>query len=247
MSKKNSSLIKTQQQFAKHIFSKSDQEILQEILHPNLEALARLDIYRNNVLGNFIAVLSSIFLVTKKILGEKNFCELAKKYCQKFPSKSGDLNEFGKKFPQFIKSCKPLYLKDLAQLELLHHHSYFFDERRKKFDLKKFKKITQKDFSDLTFNVDDRVTLFKTKLAIYSIWRQEKKIKNFTKAEFMLIYNGRIIELSKIEFLFLIKIRQGKKLYEIYKILCKENKKTFDIGTLLNRFIENGVIVDFKL
>ncbi len=103
-----SKLLRLQQDFASHIYKKSDKKILREISHSSVEAQARLNIYRNNILGNFESILSEIFCVTKKILGEKKFGELAKKYCQKFPSKSGDLNEFGRDFPKFLKPVEPL-------------------------------------------------------------------------------------------------------------------------------------------
>lgn len=240
-------LLSLQRNFAKHIFAKSNHDILKQVAHSNLEALARLNIYRNNVVGNFESILSSIFVVTKKILGEKKFEKLIEKYCQKFPSKSGDLNEFGKEFPQFLCSHKPLFLKDLAQLELFYHQSYFIAASGTKFDLKKFQKLSEENFSDLIFTLNLSCVLFSSKFAIFSIWQKEQKLRNCMKAELAMIRSDGIFLLNEEEFLFLSLILQKKKLDKIYETLCHKLKKEVNIGALINRFIANGTITEFKI
>jgi hypothetical protein len=230
-----------QKNFANHIFTKADKKILSQVSYSKKEALERLNIYRSNVLGNFESVLNSIFPVTKKIIGATKFEELSQKYYRKFPSKSGDLNEYGKEFPQLLKSQEPLYLKDLSQLELFYHQA-FFAKKTQEFDLKSFKKISPKNFSNIIFAIDPAATLFVSKFAIFSIWKSEKKIKNFTKAESTLICADKILRLNEEELIFLSEIQKQKKLYQIYKIICKKTKKENDIGKLINHFIANGVI-----
>ncbi len=233
-----------QKNFANHIFTKADKKILSQVFHSENEALERLNIYRNNILGNFESVLNSIFPITKKILGAEKFEELSQKYYRKFPSKSGDLNEYGKNFFKILKSCKPLYLKDLSQLELLHHQA-FFVKKTKEFDLKSFKKILPENLENLIFILNPATSLLASKFAIFSIWRSEKKIKNYAKSQSILICADKILKLNEEEFLFLTEIKKRKKLYEIYKTLCKKNKKT-NIGKLINQFITNGVITDWN-
>lgn len=240
-------LLHLQQKFARHIFIKSDRKILDQINHSDVEALSRLDIYRNNVLGNFESILSDIFRITKKIVGEKEFSKLIKKYCLKFPSKSGDLNEFGIEFPNFIKSSKPSYLKDLARLELLYHQSYFTAQITKELDVKKFQKLPEEKFFDLIFTLNPSTILFSSKFKIFSIWQKEKNLKNIANEEFALIFNGKIFQLKKEEFLFLSLITKKNNLYKIYQKLCRETKKKINIGTLINKFVSSGVIIDFCL
>ncbi|MES2961934.1 MAG: DNA-binding domain-containing protein [Pseudomonadota bacterium] len=236
-----------QKNFANHIFTKADKKILSQVSYSTHEALERLNIYRNNVLGNFESVLNSIFPVTKKILGAEKFEELSQKYYRKFPSKSGDLNEYGKEFPKLLKNQEPLYSKDLAQLELLYHQA-FFAKKTKEFDLKSFKKIAPENLANLIFIIDPAANLFTSKFAIFSIWKSEKKIKNFAKAESMLICADKILKLNEEELVFLTEIKKQKKLYQIYKKLCKtkETAKEIDIGKLINHFITNGVITSWN-
>jgi hypothetical protein len=235
-------LSKLQENFADHIYQKANKKILAELPYKPAEALARLNIYRNNVLGNFESVLSSNFTVTKTILGEKKFDNLVTKYCHKNFSQSGNLDEYGKDFPQFLKTQKPLWIKDLARLELLYHESYFIAESDEKFDIKNFKKLAPEKFANLTFSLDLACVLFSSKFCVYSIWQKKKNIKLASKPEMALIFNYNIAPLSETEFLFLSLIKEGKKLYQIYQMIVKKTKKECDIGQLLNHFISNGVI-----
>ncbi len=175
-------LLNLQRQFAGHLHKKSDSGVLQEISGSKIGALARLNIYRNNVCGGFESVLSSNFSVTKEILGAEKFEQLLIKYCKKFPSKSGDLNEFGTDFPKFISRAKPSYLKDLARLELLHHQAYFVEKTNKKFDLKTFQKLPVENFINLIFSLDPTCFLLASKFAIFSIWQKKTRDKKLHQA-----------------------------------------------------------------
>lgn len=240
-----SDLLKTQRQFALHIGQKNQRKILAEISGSKLEAQARLNIYRNNVYGGFFEVLSENFPVTKKILGEKKFTQLLQKYCQKFPSKSGDLNQFGNNFPKFLTSCKPLFLKDLAQLELQLHLAYFKQRNLEKFNVKKFQKLSAENFANLVFTLDPTCFLFSSKFAIFSIWQKKRPPKNLAKGEFVLVRCGQVLKLDESEFLFLSLIAKGQKLYQIYQTLCRKNNREIDIGKLVNHFISNGTIINY--
>ena len=240
-------LSKLQQDFANHIYQKSDKKILDALPYKKEEALARLNVYRNNVLGNFESVLSSVFAVTKIILGEEKFDDRVQKFCHKNFSKSGNLDEYGRDFPQFLKSCKPLWVKDLARLELLLHESYFFAASEEEFDVKKFKKVAPEKFSELIFSLDSACILFSSKFAVCSILQKRKNIKLVEKPEFAVVLDYSITQLTAEEFVFLSEIQKGKKLYSIYQTLNKKfkkevGKKEVDIGKLINRFISNGII-----
>ncbi len=240
-----SDLLKLQRDFSHHIFAKSDQKILHQTDYSKTEALQRLQVYRNNVLGNFESILASIFVVTKKILGSE-FDILAQKYCRKFPSKSGDLNDFGVLFPHFLKSHQLKYLKDLSQLELLHHQSYFNCKKSPTFDLISFQKLAVTNFADLIFTLDPATILFSSPFAVFSLWQKERKIKNFAKKEFVLIRRNHILLLKEEEFLFLSLIQKQKPLYKIYREICKKSTHEIDIGVLINGFINSSVITNFR-
>ena len=247
-----------QEDFTSHLLNKKNLNIIKESSYSKLETLARLNIYRNNVLSNFESILSSIFEVTKNIIGSDNFKKLAIEYSKEFPSKSGDLNNYGNFFPRFLKSHKPLYLSDLAQLELFYHQSYFAKDCDF-FDIKKFQKISPEKYKNITFTLHPSCFLLSSKFPIFSIWKNKikngKKIININNPEFAtpeFVITARAIDgcvinkLSQEEFLFLFLIKKEEKLYNIFEKICKKTKKEIDIGKLMNHFISNGIITNFK-
>ena len=260
-----SELVKLQQDFASHIFDKDDQKIIDELPYSKQEALARLNIYRNNVIGNFEGVLASTFEVVKKIVGEKYFEKLVETYAVKHPSQSGNLDFYGQYFPAFIKKKlkehKLLYLEDVAKLEWLYHQSYFEKDAKALFDVEKFKKIAPEKYKDLSFKLHPTSLLFSSKFPVFTIWKnniedKKKRIKIADNAEMILIERvggkSMITKLTEEEFIFLSLIGDRKKLYETYQKICRKTKKEvakkeIDIGNFLNRFISSGVFVDFKI
>ncbi len=239
-------LLSIQRDFAKHLQTDSDQNILREVSYSKTEALARLNIYRNNVYGGFESVLSSIFPITKNIIGDEKFDSLLKKYCERFPSKSGDLNQFGDNFPKFLTRQEPSFLKDLAQVELLHHKAYFLAKSDKKFNIKKLQELPKENFYNLTFSLNNSHTLFASKFAIFSIWKKKSSIKKYQKTQHLLIKSDDILLLKEVEFAFLSLLLKRWGLFDIYAKLCKDFNKSVDIGELLQKFISNKTIVNYE-
>ena len=180
MIRKKTTLLNVQQDFLAHLYDDKKLKII-DVLAPysKPEALARLNVYRNNVFGNFSSVLSSIFCITKKIIGDKKFFSLAEEYMTSYHSVSGNLDEYGEFFPEFLNKIKSKhklnYLADLATLELAHYRTFFAEKIKDEFPLKQFKKISQENFPNLTFTLHPSCVSFSSKFPIYSIWNKEKK------------------------------------------------------------------------
>ncbi len=251
-------ILNLQRDFSDHLYRKLNKKILRELPYSKVEALARLNIYRNNVFGNFNAVLSSIFEAVKKLVGEKYFEQLCNEYNKKHFSKSGNLDDYGDAFPQFLAKVKSkhklTFLSDLARLELLHHKAYYSADAEK-FDLKKFKKITAEKFSNLEFELHPSCFLMASEFPIFSIWKDNiagngKKKISLKKPELLLIERGlskvQIHNLSPEEFIFLASSTK-KKLFTIYKEILQQTKRECDIGAILNKFISLGIIANFKI
>lgn len=256
-------ILELQQDFVSHIYKKSDQKILDSLPYSKEESLSRLNVYRNNVFGNFTSVLESVYEVIQKLVGEDYFESLAEKYVKKYPSKSGNLDSYGEYFADFLKQRKAQhklpYLSDVANLEWLFHKCYFA-KNADDFDIENFQKIPPENFSNLTLQLHPSCFLLKSKFPIFSIWKDniENDGKNeifLQNSEFVLIGrangNSEITNLSKEEFIFLSEIEKQTRLYEIYKKLASNNKKEGnpepDIGKLLEKFIQLRIINNFQL
>lgn len=252
-----SDILKIQRDFQKHLYQKSNQKIIAELPYSRLESLARLNIYRNNVFGNFNSVLSSIFEAVKKLVGEEYFEFLCDEYNQNHFSKNGNLDNYGEEFPQFLATIKTKHklalLPDLARLELLYHKSYYAADAEN-FDLETFKKISPENFENLTFELHPSCFLIASKFPIYSIWNnsvngENKKVSLLKKAEFAMVERtSQKLQIHKIdekEFFFLQNINK-KTLFKTYKLISKKTKNDCNIGALLNKFITNGIIIKFN-
>jgi len=90
----------------------------------------RLDIYRNNYVVNLTRALEAVYPVCYRLVGERCFDGLARRFCQLYPSSSPDLNVYGAAFPEFIGEHAALlglpYLGDVVQLEWWVHEIYYF-------------------------------------------------------------------------------------------------------------------------
>jgi hypothetical protein len=247
-----------QKQFANHIYNSANNKIFNEITTYKASIGDRLQVYRNNVFGNFDSVLEIIYPTTKKIVGEDYFYDLCVKYRQKYNSKSGNLDEYGKYFSKLIGDLKKEhqlpYLKDLANLEW-HYHWAYFAKDVPVFDLEKFQKFSQKDLFKVKFKLHPSCYLMTSKNPIYKIWafsqKTNRKKSALTKPnkQYILIeranWKVNIYNLCESEFCFLKQLKSQQNIYQIYQDLSKKYQD-FDIGSLINKYISIGVLSSFS-
>jgi len=85
--------------------------------------------YRGNVFGNWSQALAGAYPIVRKIVGEDFFRGLAREYALGHPSTSGDLNEYGARFAEFVGAFEHTrdlpYLPDVARMEWLAHRAYY--------------------------------------------------------------------------------------------------------------------------
>ena len=88
----------------------------------------RVAIYRANMMAAADKALSAAYPVIRQVVGDEFFHGLAREYQRATPSTSGDLNEFGAGFAEFVSGFEHTqslpYLRDLARLEWAAHRAY---------------------------------------------------------------------------------------------------------------------------
>jgi hypothetical protein len=95
---------------------------------PGLDAARRLQLYRNNLFESLTAALAAVYPVVRQLVGDDFFRALARRFITAFPSRSGNLHDFGAELPAFLRGFEPAaglpYLPDVAALEWACHAVY---------------------------------------------------------------------------------------------------------------------------
>lgn len=101
------------------------------LIKPQQQAPALVNasaIYRNNFFSNLTAALSAVYPVVQRLVGADFFAHMAKQFIVSSASKSGDIQDYGAEFAQFIERYPParelVYLADVARLEWLYHQAF---------------------------------------------------------------------------------------------------------------------------
>lgn len=82
-------------------------------------------IYQNNVISTLTKALHNTYPLIVKLIGDDFFRLTAKEYIKRYPSRSGNLNDYGQYFSDFLVEYEPvkelIYLADVAQFEWTCH------------------------------------------------------------------------------------------------------------------------------
>ncbi|SFV87784.1 Conserved domain protein [hydrothermal vent metagenome] len=115
-------------------------QFYQDILNPSNEATNYLNqgnfsgndllqIYHNQYFVSLIEALGKTYSCVKRLVGEDFFNRLAQEFIQAYPSKTGNIIDYGAEFEDFIRCnthCQNLpYLGDVAKFEYCYERCYF--------------------------------------------------------------------------------------------------------------------------
>ncbi|HVA55876.1 MAG TPA: DNA-binding domain-containing protein [Gammaproteobacteria bacterium] len=122
------SLPELQRQFAAAMLGGAPMPLNAWVLGKGLTPEARLQIYRNIVFNNHAAALRTAYPVVLKLVGEDFFENAAARYLRGYPTRSGNLQDYGINFAEFLAQMPEVaglvYLPDVARLEWARQESY---------------------------------------------------------------------------------------------------------------------------
>lgn len=114
-----SSLHEWQQQFMRALTS--DAQLFSEHLHALDADGERLAIHRNNFHTNLCQSLRLSYPVVERLVGREFFDYCGVNFIAQWPSRSANLDDYGREFPAFLRAFSPAstlpYLGDVAALE----------------------------------------------------------------------------------------------------------------------------------
>lgn len=146
---------------------------------------ARAEIYRRGVLANLRGALAATYPVVMRLVGVEFFDEAARRYAIAVPSVSGDLNEYGAGFGDFIDryphALSLPYLGDMARLEWAVHESHRAAEAPA-CDFKALAAVAPDRQGAIRFHLHPAVRLVASQHPIVAIWEANQPGRDGTPA-----------------------------------------------------------------
>ena len=170
------SLPELQAAFARAMTERHESAVLAEwiVAGRGLDADTRIGIYRNNVFCNYRATLREVYPVVLALVGESFFNGAADTYASNYPSRSGDLNDFGGEFGAFLAGWPPAvqlaYLPDVARLEWAME-CVFHAADAAPLDLQALAAVPEEELPALRFELHPASRIVHSPYPILRIWQ----------------------------------------------------------------------------
>lgn len=167
------SLLEVQRAFSRSVFA-NDTAALESWVEPHgLTAGERLQIYRNMVFNTLSGALKTSYPSVLRLVGTDCFDGAAARYIANVPSPSGNLQDFGQAFPDFLATMPETvelpYLADIAQLEWARQASYLAAEARP-IALECLTSLEEEELAAAVFTLHPSAHLIDSQYPILDIW-----------------------------------------------------------------------------
>ena len=224
-----------------------------------IAAESRLRIYQNNARTNFAEALRSTYPVIWRLVGEDYFRQIAWEFQRRHPSLSGDLNQVGGAFPDYLQALHEggefRYLADVATLEWLIQESLLAPDHAP-LDLRALAQVETAAYDALQFTLHPTLRLFESKFPALRIWEanvgdgEPPTLDLDSGGERLAImrHEGdlRLHRLDRGEYAFLGCVADGRSFAASVNCGAAADP-TFHATVALQRFVAANAIVDFAL
>lgn len=248
-----------QQQFADAVLKQDEAALCDVINAEGISPAGRVDIYRNNVMVGLQRVMMARYPVVCKLVDERFFKYAVAEYIKQHPSESGNLDDYGKAFAEFLSAFEPTkpfaFLPDTARLEWAHHECYRAAEHEK-IDAVALSKLPPESYEHLRFTLHPSVQLLCSEYPLDVLWALGQGNENEDSielpergVELLLVRPDTEVQqivLEKGEYAYLNALAEGGTFLKAYETAIKEHEG-FDLGGALQKFVSNGVCVAFSI
>lgn len=218
----------------------------------------RIGIYRRTIRSNYRNALGATYPVVRRLVGTPFFNTAVDAYVTAHPSRSGDLNEYGATFGDFLAGYEPAsglpYLPDVGRLE------WAVDEANRAADsaasadtvLGAIARVPAEQLPTLRLRMDPSCRLVASSFPVLHIWqvnqpdhRGDLRVDLYAGPDALRIRreaDGVVLErVGAGEFAWLVALREGAAIATAIE-RAQAADATFDLGTALHRFIGDGTI-----
>lgn len=242
------SLLNVQLEFANAIIDKTNINSVHPAHH--------IEIYRHNVQQTLLNLLAEIYPLISKLVGNDYFVMLAKEYTELYPSRTGNLHEYGHYFNDFIAdhaSLKHLpYLSEVAYFEWTCHN-LFFTADAPTLDLTTLRQVTEDQYQNLHVCLNPALALIKFYYPILDIIElcqtNHNKEVNLNKGDtFLLMLRSenkiKLQALPQADFYFLCQLQDGATLGTALAT-AQTYSEDFDLARQMVKLIKTHIITSF--
>jgi len=252
------SLKELQTAFSDAVYDSEYSPLSEMIKDRVLDNSDRIKIYQDNVLVTLHNTLENCYPSVCNLVDEQFFKYAVNEYIKENKPKSGNLDDYGDNFAEFLSNMKELkdfpYIEDVAKLEWALHSSYFAADNDP-IDRVGVSKIAPEELENVKFELHPSSNLISSDYPINKIWEisqegYEGDINfdiNAGGVDILVIrpeYKISTVILERGEYPFLKSLVNGSTLGQAFEQACSDNEE-FDIGNALQKFILNGTFVRF--
>jgi hypothetical protein len=220
----------------------------------------RFALYRNNVRLARMNAVTGAYPVIAAIVGEEFMTGLAREYALTHDSASGDLNEYGEHFGDFLAGFAPAaelpYLPDVARLEWQAHRAYYAADAVP-FDVARLGQVPEAQWGTLRFQMQAAVSAAAYAWPVACIWQVNQpgytgdmQVDLTPGAAYALIYRPRydvaVAAISAGEHAFINALIADLAFADALAQACAA-EAAFDPGPALQAIVQRGLIRDFTL
>jgi uncharacterized protein (UPF0276 family) len=171
-------LADTQQVFSSALFDvRNEPRALALVKGDDQLAEQRMALYRGNLTATWEKTLAAAYPVLQQLVGEEFFGGLARAYGKSYPSDSGDLNQFGLHFADFLSHFEHVtqypYFPDMAALEWAVHRAHYAPSATA-ISAADIGRLTPEQLDDARFSLHPACRLLVSEWAVAEIWQSHQ-------------------------------------------------------------------------
>ena len=220
----------------------------------------RLQIYRNNVFLGLEAALAAVYAVVRRLVGDAYFRQVARRLIREYPSRSGNLHDFGRELPALLQALPDIgglpYLADVASLEWSRHEAFHAADATP-LDIEHLATLNDDAQARVRFDLHPSVRLVASRFPILSIWEanqeQEAHVPGIDLAmgaDWLLVhrrgFEHRVERLTPGEFSLLSALAGGFPLADACDAATAAEAEV-DIAAAMGRLVARGLLIDFHI
>ncbi len=219
----------------------------------------RLRVYRNNTFESLTAALGDVYPVVRRLVGEGFFCFAAHQFIRRYPSRSGNLHDFGRHFPAFLVSFPPAaglaYLGDVARLEWAWHRAFHAADHPT-FPLRRLADVPAARQAGLRFILHSAAHLIASPFPVARLWKlnstsrlDDASVDLASGGENLLVNRPKldvsVQRLSPGEYA-LLQAMDARRCFREACDAATAAEPRLDVGACLHKHVLLNTIVDFE-